>query len=53
MATPRTAINVWGTTFEKLKDLSERTKKPMTELLDEAVDLLIAHYTQASHKERL
>ena len=53
MATSRTATTVWTTTYDKLKELSETTKKPMTQLIDEAVDLLVEHYSQASHKESL
>jgi hypothetical protein len=48
MATARTPINIWSTTFEKLKELSDTTKKPMTQLIDEAIDLLSEQYAQAA-----
>ena len=55
MATARTAVNVWSTTFEKLQKVSKATEKPMTELLDEGVHLLIERYMpMAAHpRERL
>jgi predicted DNA-binding protein len=34
--------------FERLKVISERSKKPMTELLDEAIELLAQHYSVPS-----
>ncbi len=53
MATSRTPSMMRTTTFVKLKELSDTTKKPMIQLIDEAIDLLIAHYAQASTRESL
>ena len=44
MAKARVSTYVWQETFERLKAISERTKKPMTELLDEAIELLAQRY---------
>jgi hypothetical protein len=35
---------VWLSTFEVLKEINQRTNKPMTALLDEAVALLAQKY---------
>lgn len=35
---------VWLSTFEILKEINQRTNKPMTALLDEAVALLAQKY---------
>jgi hypothetical protein len=35
---------IWLSTFEVLKDLNQRTHKPMTELIDEAIMLLAQKY---------
>jgi hypothetical protein len=37
---------IWLSTFEVLKDINQRTNKPMTALLDEAVALLAQRYAR-------
>lgn len=53
MATSRTPIMIWTSTFAKLKGLSDTTDKPMVQLIDEAIDLLTERYAQVSTKESL
>jgi hypothetical protein len=40
----RKLIYIWSSSFDALKELSEDTGKPMTELVDEAVALLRERY---------
>jgi hypothetical protein len=40
----RKLIYIWASTFERLKAMSDATRKPMTELCNEAVSLLAARY---------
>ena len=40
----RKLIYIWSSSFDALKELSEDTGKPMTELVDEAVVLLRERY---------
>ena len=43
---------VWLSTFEVLKEINQRTNKPMTALLDEAVALLAQKYRKdEEHRE--
>jgi hypothetical protein len=44
MAKARVSTYIWQESFERLKAISDRTKKPMTELLDEAIELLAQRY---------
>jgi predicted DNA-binding protein len=43
MAKSRVSTYLWLESFERLKALSEQTKRPMTELLAEAIELLAQH----------
>ena len=40
----RKLIYIWASSFEQLKALSDETGRPMTELFDEAVRLIVARY---------
>jgi hypothetical protein len=48
----RKLIYLWSSTFEALKELSEDTGKPMTELVDESVALLRERYPKADSAAR-
>jgi predicted NBD/HSP70 family sugar kinase len=43
---------IWLSTFEVLKEINQRTNKPMTALLDEAVALLAQRYIQKGGSDR-
>ena len=51
----RKLIYIWASSFEQLKALSDETGRPMTELFDEAVSVLVARYhaPEPTLKERL
>ena len=48
----RKLLYLWASTFERLKAISDATGKPMTELVDEAIDLLSERYPLADAATR-
>lgn len=48
----RKLIYIWSSSFDALKELSEDTGKPMTELVDEAVVLLRERYPKPDSAAR-
>jgi hypothetical protein len=49
----RKPIYIWLSTFDQLKEISDDTGKPMTELLDEAIRALREQYPKAPARRSL